>query len=111
MKQQYFKGKPIDDASSRVCVLFEPRSGRIFHIHGITLLHGARNVTEKQVEEQAFKHAKAFGRDVSALKPLHVPIGALREGGPFKVNDAGTALIKLAAKLRPTHASRLQGPR
>ena len=105
MKRIFVKGKPVDDSSTRVCVLFDPKNGRVVHVHGATTLQGAKKVSDAELEKDATEHAKAFGHPVAGLKALHVPISAIRERGAFKVNSQGTGLE--AASRAPLRASEL----
>jgi hypothetical protein len=99
MKAQYFKDSKVGDRSSRVCVLFDPKDGRIVHIHGITVLGSEAKITDEDLEARAVARAKAFGRDVAGLKTLHLPISAIWKHGPVKVNEAGNALVPFAKPL------------
>jgi hypothetical protein len=91
MNRLIFKGKPVADDSSRVCVLFDSKTGRIAHIHGVTSLDGRKKATDAEVERSARAHATHFGHSVGGLKALHTSLAAIRQGGPLKVNSEGTA--------------------
>jgi hypothetical protein len=111
MKSLHFRGKPVSDDQSRVCVLFEPKSGRIIHVHGVTTLRKERSCTKQQLEERAFHNAKIFGRAVEGLKALHVPISAIRQPGALRVDEKGTKVIATSQRpsrkeLRATHQAR-----
>jgi len=97
MKAQHFKGTAVDDRATKVCVLFDPKDGRIVHTHGVTMLDGAREIDENELERRAIGHAKAFGHEVTALKALHVPISAVRQPGILKVNAEGSGLVQSGA--------------
>ena len=88
-----FRGKPVDDNLSKVCVLFDPKDGRIVHVHGVTTLSKGRSCSKSELEERTISRAKAFGNSVSGLKTLHVPLSAIRQQGPLKVDDKGERLI------------------
>ena len=91
MHTLYFRGKPLDDTASQVCVLYDPRDGRIVHVHGSTAIHKERAGSKAQLEERAMQHAKAFGHSVAKLKILHVPLSAIQQRGTLKVE--GEALV------------------
>jgi hypothetical protein len=93
MHGQYLEGRPISDEASSVCVLFDPKDGRIAHVHGITMLHSRGGITESELEARARKHAEDFGKSVAGLKALHVPMAVFRENGTFRVNAQGDGLI------------------
>jgi hypothetical protein len=92
LKTLFVKGKPVDDKSSKVCVLFDPRDRRVVHVHGATTIRGGKQFTDAELEKDAIEHAQGFGHAVAGLKALHVPISAIRERGAFKVNAMGTGL-------------------
>jgi hypothetical protein len=91
------KGKPIGDEASKVCVLYDPKDGRVVHVHGVTIMHGAKQISQSEMEQRAMAHAKALGRSVEGMKLLHLPLSAIRQPGGFKVNANGTGLV-------PSHA-------
>jgi len=88
----HFKGKPVPDEASKVCVLFDPTNGRVVHVHGVTVLEGGRSVSEAEIEKRALEHAATAGHSASALKPLHVSVAAIRQGGILKVNREDSSL-------------------
>jgi hypothetical protein len=105
MKTLFVHGKPVDDNANRVCVLFDPKSGRVVHVHGVTALPGGNQITDADLEKDAVRHAKNFGCSVDGLKTLHVPFSAIKERGPFKVNAQGTAVERI--HFEPTRAGEL----
>jgi hypothetical protein len=94
MKSLLFKGKLVGDDASKVCVLYDPKDGRVVHVHGVTVIPGGKPVSEAEVEQRAIAHAKALGRVVHGLKSLHVPISAVGHRGTLKVNAQGTGLVR-----------------
>jgi hypothetical protein len=88
-----FKGKPVSDDASKVCVLYDPKDGRVIHVHGVTIMHGGKEVSRAEIEQRAMARAKALGRSVEGVKPLHLPLSAIRQRGGFKVNTDGTGLV------------------
>jgi hypothetical protein len=93
MKSQTLQGRPIADDLSKVCILFDPKDGRVVHVHGSTALHSKGTVPTSELEARARKHAEHFGKSVAGLKALHVPLSAIRENGGLRVNKAGDGLI------------------
>jgi hypothetical protein len=100
MKTQHFKGKPVSDGSSRVCVLFDPHDGRIVHVHGITTLDGAKQIGADELAARVIAHAKGFGHEVAGLKTLHVPIAAMRQPGSLKVSADGREVVQSAGAVK-----------
>jgi hypothetical protein len=93
MYKLQFRGKAVDDNLSKVCVLFDPKDGRIVHVHGVTTLSKGRSCSKSELEERTISHARAFGNSVSGLKTLHVSLSAIRQRGPLKVDDKGEHLV------------------
>lgn len=93
MQAQHVAGKPISDEASRVCILFDPKDGRVVHVHGVTVLHSSGPVSESELEARARKHAEHFGKSVAGMKALHVPVAAIRQNGKLRVNAQGDGLI------------------
>lgn len=93
MKALHVNGKSVSDDASRVCVLYEPKSGRLVHVHGVTVLPGGKEVSQAEMEQRTVARAKSLGRSVTGLKALHVPVAAIRQRGILKVNSKGTALV------------------
>ncbi len=68
----FYKGKNIEPESEKICVLYDPKDGRIAHTHEVITLPGGRKVDDEEVEARAFKRAAALGKDTSKFKALHV---------------------------------------
>ncbi|HXP74675.1 MAG TPA: hypothetical protein VN823_11065 [Stellaceae bacterium] len=93
MKTQHLQGKPISDDLSQVCILFDPKDGRVVHVHGSTMLHLKSGLAKSELETRARKHAEHFGKSVAGLKALHVPIAEVRKNGRLRVNKSGDGLV------------------
>lgn len=96
MQTIYFKGKPVGDEASKICVLFDPSDGRVVHVHGVTSLNGSPTVSDAELEQKAIENAERLGHSTSELKALHVPPSAVRRRGLLRVE--GTSLVPM----RPT---------
>jgi hypothetical protein len=110
MKTLFFHGKPLEDAASQVCVLYDPKDGAVFHVHGATAIRSDRACSKTQLEERAIENAKAFGHPVERLKALHVPIAAVRQRGTLRLE--GGALVPLStipASMKQLMASHRKG--
>ena len=103
MRTLFIKGKPADDQSTKVCVLYSPKDGRVVHVHGATVAHGADPVSDEEMEKRARRHSAALGRKVEGAKALHVGYSTFAEHSKgFKVNAEGTSLVPLEPhKRRP----------
>jgi|SRR5579872_3280788 hypothetical protein len=93
MKTLIANGKAVSEDASKVCVLFDPRDGRVVHVHGVTILHSGNGVGAAEMEARARKNAEHFGKSTAGLRALHVPVGAIREHGAYRVNERGDGLV------------------
>jgi hypothetical protein len=92
MRPLIVRGKALDDSLSRACIVFDPKDGRVIHVHGVTTLAGAKQTTDAELEKDAKRHAQAFGHALAGARMLHLPMSAMHQPGPFKVNAQGTGL-------------------
>jgi len=102
MKGQFYQGKLLSANRSRVCILFDPKNGRVFHTHCVTTLQTDNKLEAAEIESRARRHAKALGKKVDNLKALHLPLEALGGHIVYRVNSAGNAIEPLA---RPTQGA------
>ncbi len=92
MRPLFMRGKAIDDTLSRNCIVFDPKDGRVIHVHTVTTLVGAKQTTDAEFEMDAKRHAEAFGHSLAGARMLHLPMSAMQQQGSFKVNAQGTGL-------------------
>jgi hypothetical protein len=109
MKTPYFKGKPLDDAASQVCVLYDPKDGRVVHVHGATAVGKERLRSKAQLEERAIQNAEAFGHSVAGLKVLHVPFSAIQTRGTLRVEGETLVVAPSPASMRELLATHREG--
>jgi hypothetical protein len=92
MKILAFRGKPLNEEASQVCVLYDPKDGRVVHVHGATAVRKELAWTKAQLEERPILHAKANGHSVAGTKILHVPLSAIQQRGILKANEKNKLL-------------------
>jgi hypothetical protein len=68
----YHNGRPAGENASRACVLFDPKDGRIVHIHGVTSFVAGKKLSDADMEKRTFERAASLGRSTSGLKAIHV---------------------------------------
>lgn len=69
------------------CVLYDPKTGDIRHVHRVAVLPGAESPTKQQVQERALALAKKLGRDGPArLRVLHVSPESIKPGSKLRVD-------------------------
>src|SRR5919197_4142104 len=83
--------------------LYDPKDGRIHHMHHVLNMEGSTPMDPKQVEDNVIAMAKKIGHDVDKLKVLHTP--DLQDlSGNFKVDVEKKSLVKVT---ETKHGSRL----
>jgi hypothetical protein len=83
--------------------LYDPKDGKIHHMHHVLNMEGSSPMDPKQVEDNVIAMAKKVGHDVDKLKVLHTP--DLKDlSGNFKVDVEKKSLVKVT---ETTHRSRL----
>jgi hypothetical protein len=79
----------------KICVLYDPKDGRVIHHHRVVVFPGAKKVDEKEVERRTLERAARFGRDTSKLKALHVSDKERNPSSAYRVDLRSLTLIKL----------------
>jgi hypothetical protein len=93
----------------KVCVLYDPKDGRVVHNHKVLVFQGAKTVDEKEVGRRALERAASFGRDPSKLKALHVSEKECNPSSTYRVDLTSLTLVKLP-KLEMKKVSPDQAP-
>lgn len=88
-------GKHTKPAAVKICVLYDPKDGRVMHHHKVVVFPGAKMVDEKEVERRALERAARFGRDTSRLKALHVSEKECSPSSAYRVDLRSLTLVKL----------------
>jgi hypothetical protein len=91
------KLKPV---AVKVCVLYDPRSGSIAHVHKVVTLQGTSKPSEKEVERRAFERARALGTKANVLNALHVKPEDWDDASFFRVDPPSRSLAKIQMKKR-----------
>lgn len=81
--------------SNKVCVLYDPRDGRIVHTHRVITMPGGQDVTDEELETRAKERARQVGRDVSGLSALRVAPEDCDGSSHYRVDLATKKLRKL----------------
>ena len=92
MTKTFFFGKPLQDDAVRLCVLFDPKDGRVVHVHGVAPLPGGGKVTDAELEKRARSRANALGHNDLGLKALYTLPSAVFKGSHFRVNPETSQL-------------------
>lgn len=61
-------GRAPKVADVHVVALYHPDSGKIAHVHTVTVFEGGRSVAENEAVEAAIAHASRMGHGVKHLK-------------------------------------------
>ncbi len=76
------------------CVVYEPKTGDIRHVHRVVVLPGAEPPIKEEMKERALALAKKLGGDTTLrLEVLHVPPEAFKRGSKHKVDVKNLTLI------------------
>ena len=87
--------KALKPEDVKICVLYDPKDGRIAHYHMVSTFPGGQRVDEKEVERRTLARAASFGTDTSKLKALHVSENDCNPSHSYKVNIKTLTLIEL----------------
>ena len=82
------------------CVLYDPKSGQIRHVHTVVTMTGGERSTQAQVEKRAYALAKGVIANSAKLKALHVDPATVQAGRRYRVD------VKLRALVEDHSASR-----
>jgi hypothetical protein len=55
-------------AELKIVALYQPDSGKVMHVHVVTMFKGGRSVSEQEAVDAAYKHAARLGHVVTELK-------------------------------------------
>jgi hypothetical protein len=88
-------GKALKPEDVKICVLYDPKDGRIAHHHMVGTFPGGQRVDKKEVERRTLARAASFGTDTSKLKALHVSEKDCNPSHRYKVDIKTLALIEL----------------
>ena len=79
----------------KICVLYDPKDGRVAHHHAVATYPGGRRVDEKEVERRTLARAASLGTNTSKLKALHVSENDCNLSHSYKVNIKTLTLVEL----------------
>ena len=85
-------------AAEKCCVVFEPSSGRIRHVHRVITMVGADERSEQAITERALTLAKKYGAVDAKLDVIHVDPQALMDRGLFEVDAKNRTLVALKSR-------------
>jgi hypothetical protein len=81
---------------THVVALYDAKSGKIAHLHAVTVFEGARKVSEKEAIDAARAQATKLGHHVDALKSA-VSKDAAIAARPHRIDVASGRFIALRA--------------
>jgi len=77
--------------SEYACVVYDPKTGEIRHVHLVVNLPGAEAPSREQMTENALRHA--VRDDSSEMAVLHVVPSQLERGKLYRVDHANQSLV------------------
>ena len=81
-----------------VCVIYDPASGRILHVHHDIALPGGRPASENEVEGAAMVQLRKRGSHSEQLQALHVKPDELQPRARYRVDPQRRVLVRLTGK-------------
>ena len=79
----------------KICVLYNPKDGRVIHNHMVVFFPGSKMVDEKEVERRALERAARHVKDTSKLKALHVSEKECSPSSRYRVDLKSLRLVEL----------------
>jgi hypothetical protein len=80
---------------NKVCVLYDPKDGRVVHTHRVLTMPGGEDVSDEELEARAKDMAHRAGHDVTSLWTLRVPGEECDGSSQYRVDLAMNKLQKL----------------
>lgn len=76
------------------CVLFDPKTGAIHHVHHVVTMEGAAETSEAELEKETVGAARRLGLGTARLRVLHVAQDAFAERAHYSVDLRNRTLHK-----------------
>ena len=92
-------GRAPEIADTHVVALYNPETGKIMHLHTVTVFTGGRAVTEAQVIEAAKARAAKAGHRVEHLK-VKTSTNATHGRAPHRIDISSGKFVALSGKRR-----------
>ena len=97
MKNLVFRGKPLGEKASQVCVLYDPKDGRIVHVHGATAAREELCLDQSSTRGKNHPKRKSNWSLSCRIENLHVPLSAIQQRGVLKVDEKRETLVVSSA--------------
>ena len=101
--------KGVIAEESDVCVLYDPKSGAIIHLHQQMTFPGGRKPSRGELEAQALQHAERSRGTGLKLKALHVPTQQFDRTKCYKVHVKSQRLVELPLPKAVQHRLKKMG--
>ncbi|SRR6266568_2400075 len=90
----------------RVCVLYEPATGKVRHLHYSVAIHGAELPSDSALEKRAFEvAARLRGLAADTLRALHVDGSEFKRHSRHRVDVATKRVISEPLKRKRRQVS------
>ena len=87
----------------QVVALYDPKNGRIRHIHAVTTLRGAKPVTEEQVISDARRYASRRHKNSDRL-PVALSNDAEHISRPHRIDLKTKSFVPISRSKKPSRA-------
>jgi hypothetical protein len=88
-----FNGEEAPPDSTNICVLYEPKGGKIVHLHGHTTFKVGQKLTHQEMEMNARLRLEALGRSSENLRALQVSDADFDPSVVYRVDLVNKALV------------------
>lgn len=83
-------------STSYTTAVYDPKDGRVVHLHHVIVFDGAKTIDRDQAETEAVALARRKGIDMQKLRALTVESGHQIPRGKVRVDVAGRKIVAVA---------------
>ena len=91
----FFRGQVLEPESHELCAVYDPKNGRIMHVHEIVRWPGAVDRTKTDVQARALEMAAKHGLEVGRFKTLRLDPAAFDRRKRYRIEPKSLRLIEL----------------
>jgi hypothetical protein len=96
-----FRRKILEPELHETCAVYDPRTGRIVHVHQMVRRPGVPALSKRDVEKRGAEVAAKLGHDVARLKTLRLEPGSFDRGKRYRIDVKSKRLIAIGLLARP----------
>jgi hypothetical protein len=92
--KMFSQGKTIEPTSHDVYAVYDPKTGRIMHMHEIVRWPDAFAAPQSDPLGRAFEMAARLGHEVAELKAIRFDAAAFSAGKRYKIDPESSTLVE-----------------